>query len=50
MNALHRCVRDWFPGHGFTFTPAIGRVLADLATGIPAPSLFRAPRAQPSPY
>lgn len=34
-----------FSGHGFKFTPAIGRVLADLAAGIPAPALFRAPRA-----
>lgn len=31
-----------FSGHGFKFTPAVGRVLADLATGErEAPSLFR---------
>lgn len=24
-------------GHGFKFTPLIGRILADLATGWPAP-------------
>ena len=30
-----------FSGHGFKFTPAIGRVLADLATGAgPAPDAF----------
>ncbi|GGF22032.1 FAD-dependent oxidoreductase [Subtercola lobariae] len=29
-----------FSGHGFTFTPAIGRVLADLVEGRPAPALF----------
>jgi sarcosine oxidase len=29
-----------FSGHGFKFTPAIGRVLADLATGGTAPDLF----------
>jgi sarcosine oxidase len=30
-----------FSGHGFKFTPAIGRVLADLADGIEAPARFR---------
>jgi len=30
-----------FSGHGFKFTPAIGRVLVDLADGIPAPARFR---------
>ncbi|WP_394552669.1 FAD-dependent oxidoreductase [Agromyces sp. MMS24-JH15] len=30
-----------FSGHGFKFTPAIGRVLADLADGRPAPGVFR---------
>ena len=29
-----------FSGHGFTFTPAVGRILADLVDGIPAPTLF----------
>ncbi|WP_432245251.1 FAD-dependent oxidoreductase [Arthrobacter sp. G.S.26] len=34
-----------FSGHGFKFTPAIGRILADLATGTrPAPEMFRASR------
>ena len=33
-----------FSGHGFKFTPAIGRVLADLADGTPAPALFSATR------
>jgi sarcosine oxidase len=34
-----------FSGHGFKFTPVIGRILADLATGTrPAPSIFRASR------
>ncbi|MFK4296210.1 glycine/D-amino acid oxidase-like deaminating enzyme [Arthrobacter sp. GAS37] len=28
-----------FSGHGFKFTPAIGRVLADLVDGIDAPLL-----------
>ncbi|TPW75723.1 FAD-dependent oxidoreductase [Schumannella soli] len=32
-----------FSGHGFKFTPAIGRVLADLTRGIPAPERFRLP-------
>lgn len=32
-----------FSGHGFKFTPAIGRVLADLADGTPAPAIFRLP-------
>lgn len=31
-----------FSGHGFKFTPAIGRVLADLADGIDAPRRFSA--------
>ncbi|ALE04856.1 FAD-dependent oxidoreductase (plasmid) [Arthrobacter sp. ERGS1:01] len=31
-----------FSGHGFKFTPAVGRILADLVEGIPAPSIFRA--------
>ncbi|HEU0181262.1 MAG TPA: FAD-dependent oxidoreductase, partial [Agromyces mariniharenae] len=30
-----------FSGHGFKFTPAIGRVLADLVDGRPAPGVFR---------
>ena len=30
-----------FSGHGFKFTPAIGRVLADLVEGRPAPGVFR---------
>ena len=41
-----------FSGHGFKFTPAIGRVLADLAAGIPAPKRFALDRpalAQPAP-
>jgi sarcosine oxidase len=29
-----------FSGHGFKFTPAIGRVLADLADGVSAPTRF----------
>jgi sarcosine oxidase len=29
-----------FSGHGFKFTPVVGRILADLTEGIPAPSLF----------
>jgi sarcosine oxidase len=34
-----------FSGHGFKFTPAIGRMLADLADGIgSAPKLFAAAR------
>ncbi|MDJ0322040.1 FAD-dependent oxidoreductase [Pseudarthrobacter sp. PS3-L1] len=34
-----------FAGHGFKFTPAVGRILADLATGNrPAPSIFAAGR------
>jgi sarcosine oxidase len=34
-----------FSGHGFKFTPVIGRILADLATGTrPAPEIFRASR------
>lgn len=35
-----------FSGHGFKFTPAIGRILADLADGSgPAPASFAADRA-----
>jgi sarcosine oxidase len=30
-----------FSGQGFKFTPAIGRVLADLADGVPAPARFQ---------
>jgi sarcosine oxidase len=34
-----------FSGHGFKFTPVVGRILADLATGNrPAPEIFRASR------
>jgi sarcosine oxidase len=34
-----------FSGHGFKFTPVVGRILADLATGTrPAPEIFRAAR------
>jgi sarcosine oxidase len=34
-----------FSGHGFKFTPVIGRILADLATGTrDAPEIFRANR------
>ncbi|MDP9984210.1 sarcosine oxidase [Pseudarthrobacter oxydans] len=34
-----------FSGHGFKFTPVIGRILADLATGAgPAPAIFSASR------
>ncbi|SFR69434.1 sarcosine oxidase [Agromyces sp. CF514] len=33
-----------FSGHGFKFTPAIGRVLADLAEGRPSPEPFRLAR------
>lgn len=29
-----------FSGHGFKFTPTVGRILADLADGLPAPALF----------
>jgi sarcosine oxidase len=29
-----------FSGHGFKFTPAVGRILADLAEGIAAPARF----------
>ena len=37
-----------FSGHGFKFTPAIGRVLADLAeTGTPAPAIFRLGEGRP---
>jgi sarcosine oxidase len=35
-----------FAGHGFKFTPVVGRILADLATGEgPAPAIFAASRA-----
>ena len=35
-----------FSGHGFKFTPAVGRVLADLADGSPPPAArFRLPAA-----
>lgn len=30
-----------FSGQGFKFTPAIGRILVDLAEGIPSPLIFR---------
>ena len=34
-----------FSGHGFKFTPAVGRVLSDLAEGLPSPAArFRLPR------
>ncbi|WP_345713861.1 FAD-dependent oxidoreductase, partial [Kineococcus glutinatus] len=33
-----------FSGHGFKFTPAVGRVLADLVEGRPAPAPFRLAR------
>ena len=34
-----------FSGHGFKFTPVVGRILADLATGEgPAPAIFSASR------
>ena len=34
-----------FSGHGFKFTPVVGRILADLATGTrPAPPIFSASR------
>lgn len=51
LEALRRYVREWLPGlviragfsgHGFKFTPAIGRVLADLVDGIDAPRRFSA--------
>ena len=29
-----------FSGHGFKFVPTVGRILADLVDGIPAPDLF----------
>ncbi|TPW73025.1 FAD-dependent oxidoreductase [Schumannella sp. 10F1B-5-1] len=32
-----------FSGHGFKFTPVIGRILADVTRGIPAPEVFRLP-------
>lgn len=45
---LDRCgpvvVGAGFSGHGFKFTPAVGRVLADLADDISAPDRFRARR------
>lgn len=34
-----------FSGHGFKFVPTIGRILADLVDGRPAPGLFRLDRA-----
>ena len=33
-----------FSGHGFKFTPAIGRVLKDIVDGGVAPERFRADR------
>jgi len=30
-----------FSGHGFKFTPAVGKALADIVDGKPAPELFR---------
>ncbi|MHA7268663.1 FAD-dependent oxidoreductase [Arthrobacter sp. HLT1-20] len=33
-----------FSGHGYKFAPAVGRILAELADGVPAPALFRTPR------
>jgi len=33
-----------FSGHGFKFAPAVGRIVADLADGIPAPARFRGAR------
>jgi sarcosine oxidase len=30
-----------FSGHGFKFTPLIGRFLADLAAGLPGPDRLR---------
>jgi len=33
-----------FSGHGFKFTPAVGRILADLAEGRPSPGVFRLAR------
>jgi sarcosine oxidase len=33
-----------FSGHGFKFTPAIGRVLADLVDGRPSPDVFHLAR------
>lgn len=39
-----------FSGHGFKFTPVIGRILADLATGTrDAPAIFRASRQRRFP-
>ena len=32
-----------FSGHGFKFTPVIGRILADLVAGRESPRLFRSP-------
>ncbi|WP_411698871.1 FAD-dependent oxidoreductase [Conyzicola sp.] len=29
-----------FSGHGFKFVPSVGRILADLVDGVPAPALF----------
>ncbi|WP_082467978.1 FAD-dependent oxidoreductase [Leifsonia sp. Leaf264] len=36
-----------FSGHGFKFTPSIGRVLADLTIGRPAPHVFSLGRFPP---
>ncbi|MGP3533183.1 FAD-dependent oxidoreductase [Microbacterium sp. RD1] len=33
-----------FSGHGFKFTPVVGRILADLARDVPAPRTFRIDR------
>ena len=38
-----------FSGHGFKFTPAIGRVLADLVDGRDSPARFSARRGQMQP-
>lgn len=32
-----------FSGHGFKFAPVVGRILADLVSGRPAPAIFRLP-------
>ena len=36
-----------FSGHGFKFTPAVGRILADLVDGRPAPGVFGLRRFAP---
>jgi sarcosine oxidase len=36
-----------FSGHGFKFTPVVGRILADLAAGGRSPACFRLPVAAP---